>query len=603
MDSHIDSSMEKYIGKLLDERYELLEVIGAGGMSIVYKALCHRLNRYVAVKLIRDEVPEDSEERKRFQAESQAVAMLSHPNIVAVYDVGRSEGNEYIVMELIEGVTLKDYMKMRGALSDKEVLHFSTQILKALSHAHGKGIVHRDIKPHNIMLLEDGTIKVADFGIACLLSDDGDNSGETIGSVHYASPEQARGGAADSRSDIYSAGVVLYEMLTGELPYEGDSPEEIALQHLSAMPKKLTDHNPDIPEQLEVITLKAMNANIDMRYQSADEMLADLEEYRKQRSQIAAAPEAESGADHAEELEETQKEDYYVVKWDVAPIARSGEMTEENYRRRVSRSRKVSMLSGFFGVLVFLVVMFIVLWQYWLRGLFEDPVRVEMPNFVGEDIERIEDDPAYEDFKFVVETVIDPNNETGTILKQNPEAGRHVTKSPDKIRVDLTVSSGLVMVEMPDVVNKDYRQAIIELEKLGFKVEYEIVADPSITKDYVVSTFPEAQEELMVGSTVYLKVSGGPEIKTVTVPVLVGYYEATALNRIESANLTVGGINYVYNDDYNAGVVCWQNINANMQVEERYKIYINVSKGPKETPKPTPEATEPDTPPEATNEE
>ncbi len=599
MDSHVDSSMEKYIGTLLDERYELLEVIGAGGMSVVYKALCHRLNRYVAVKLIRDEVPSDSEERKRFLAESQAVAMLSHPNIVAVYDVGSSEGNEYIVMELIEGVTLKDYMKARGALSDKEVLHFATQTLKALSHAHSKGIVHRDIKPHNIMLLEDGTIKVADFGIACLLSDDGEESGETIGSVHYASPEQARGGAADSRSDIYSAGIVMYEMLTGKLPYEGDSPEEIALQHLSSVPQKPSEHDSEIPEQLEAITLKAMNANIDMRYQSADEMLADLEEYRKQRSQIAA-PETEE----TEQVAEPEKnEDYYVVNWDVAPIGRSGELTEEKYRRRVSRSRKVSMLSGFFGVLIFLVVVFVFLWQYWLRGLFEDPVRIEMPNFIGEDVEHIKNDPAYEDFKFVVETIIDPDNETGTILQQNPESGRHVTKSPDKIRVELTVSSGLVMVEMPDFVNKDYRQAIAELEKLGFVVEREIVADPSITRDYVVSSFPEAGEELMVGSTVYLKISGGPEIKTVTVPNLVGYYESTAINRIESANLVVGGISYVNNDDYAPGVVCWQNINANAQVEERYKVYINVSKGPKETPKPTPEATESETPPEATNEE
>ena len=586
-----NNSMDKYIGKMLDDRYELLEVIGAGGMSVVYKALCHRLNRYVAVKILRDDSPMDSDVRRQFRSESQAVAMLSHPNIVAVYDVSHSEDVEYIVMELIEGITLKDYMKRRGVLGWKEVLYFSTQILKALSHAHSKGIVHRDIKPHNIMILEDGTIKVADFGIACLLNDGEEHSGETIGSVHYASPEQARGGAADARSDIYSVGVVMYEMLTGCLPYEGDDAEKIALQHLSAVPTPPRQLNPDIPEELEAITLKAMDANIESRYQSADEMLEDLELYRKNR--LAASAAASDSGSEAETEDEFSlpEEDQYIVKRNVAPISTSGELSAESYKRRRARSNKVSMLTGFFIVLVFILGAFIFLWRFWLQGIFEDPERVEMPDFIGEKADYIVNDSAYEDFNFKLTTVIDPDTEAGTILSQSPDAGRSVMRVPEGISVELTVSSGQIMIEMPDVVNSEYRQATTDLQKLGFTVEKEIVADPAITKDYIVSTIPAAGEELPAGSQVFLRVSGGPEIKKVTVPNLVGYFESTAISRLENANLSIGSISYDYSDDYEEGIVIWQNVSPNTEVEEHSNIYIKVSQGPKPTPTPAP--TEP----------
>ncbi len=230
--------MDQYIGKLLDNRYEILERIGSGGMAVVYKAKCHWLNRFVAVKILKEDLAQDEEFRRRFHEESQAVAMLSHPNIVAVYDVSRSPELDYIVMELIEGITLKQYMQKRGGkLSWKESLHFITQIMKALSHAHSRGIIHRDIKPHNIMVLRDGSVKVADFGIARLVSASQNTmTQEALGSVHYISPEQARGSRIDARSDIYSAGVVLYEMLTGRLPYEGDSPVAVAIQHINSIP-------------------------------------------------------------------------------------------------------------------------------------------------------------------------------------------------------------------------------------------------------------------------------------------------------------------------------------------------------------------------------
>ena len=272
---------DPYIGKMLDNRYEILERIGTGGMAIVYKAKCHRLNRLVAVKILKSDLAQDEDFRRRFNAESQAVAQLSHPNIVSVYDVSKGGDIEYIVMELIDGITLKQYMEKRGQLNWRESLHFITQIMRGLSHAHSRGIVHRDIKPQNVMVLRDGSVKVADFGIACLENAAQTLTQEALGSVHYISPEQARGDRTDARSDISSAGVVLYEMLTGRLPFEGDSAVSVAIQHLSSVPLAPREINPDIPEQLELICMKAMAPDLEKRYPSADAMIADLEAFRK----------------------------------------------------------------------------------------------------------------------------------------------------------------------------------------------------------------------------------------------------------------------------------------------------------------------------------
>ena len=255
--------MEKLIGKMLDNRYEVIEVIGTGGMAIVYKAKCHRLNRYVALKVMKEEIAQDEDFRRRFFEESQSGAMLSHPNIVGVYDVSRFNDIDYIVMELIDGITLKDYLSRRGALSWKETTFFATQIAKALEHAHSRDIIHRDIKPQNIMLLRDGTVKVADFGIAHHTNDQRTYiRGEAIGSVHYVSPEQARGSIIDNRSDIYSLGVVMYEMLTARLPFEGNTPIEVAVQHINSIPLPPSDYVADIPQALEAITMKAMNPSV-----------------------------------------------------------------------------------------------------------------------------------------------------------------------------------------------------------------------------------------------------------------------------------------------------------------------------------------------------
>ena len=282
--------MDRYIGRLLDNRYEILEVIGTGGMAVVYKARCHRLNRLVAIKILKDEHFRDEEFRRRFHHEGEAVAMLSHANTVQVYDVSTSDNADYIVMELIDGITLKHYMEKKGTLNWKETLHFGMQIAKALEHAHSRGIVHRDIKPHNVMVLKNGSVKVTDFGIARVMSKTNTLTKEALGSVHYISPEQAKGGWVDNRSDLYSLGVVMYEMMTGRPPYDGESPVAVAIQHINGgatMPSKL---NPNIPRGLEQIIMKAMALEVADRYESATLMLQDMEEFRKNPAIVFGAP-------------------------------------------------------------------------------------------------------------------------------------------------------------------------------------------------------------------------------------------------------------------------------------------------------------------------
>ena len=274
-------NIDQYIGRLLDERYEILEVIGTGGMAVVYKARCHRLNRLVAIKILKDEYARDEEFRRRFHAEGEAVAMLSNPNIVQVYDVSSTDNANFIVMELIDGISLKQYMEKKGVLNWKETLHFAMQIAKGLDHAHSRGIVHRDIKPHNVMVLKNGSVKVMDFGIARVMNKSNTLTKEALGSVHYISPEQAKGGYTDNRSDIYSLSVVMYEMMTGRPPYDGESAVAVAIQHINggaAMPSSL---NPNIPGGLEEIIMKGMALDVKDRYPSATEMLLDMEEFRK----------------------------------------------------------------------------------------------------------------------------------------------------------------------------------------------------------------------------------------------------------------------------------------------------------------------------------
>ncbi len=572
----MDTNMDNYLGTTLDDRYEIQEVIGAGGMAVVYKATDNRLNRFVAVKILREELARDDEFRRRFQTEAQAVAMLSHPNIVSVYDVSHSDSVEYIVMELIEGVTLMQYMQRKGTLGWKEALHFSTQISKALDHAHSKGIVHRDIKPQNIMILRDGTIKVADFGIAALESAQEQRSAQTVGSVHYIAPEQARGGTPDPRSDIYSLGVVMYEMLTGRMPYDGDTAEQIALKHITGIAVPPQDLNPEIPDELARITLKAMNADINERYQSASELLSDLEAFRAQQAAAGRM------------VSEEYADDYADVIPDVRPIGNTGEMTKAKYARRRKRSRKVSIMSGAVGVLVFMIAVFVFLWNYWLRDIFSTAERIELPSFVGQDYEDVVNNSSYRNiYSFTVTYSIDPTIPEGQIISQDPEAGRSLMIVPEGISVTLTVSTGVREANVPDVLNHSRAEAITELQAAGFTYEIETAPSDTVTENYVISTSPGPGEPLAEGSTVIVTVSSGPAEHTITMPNLVGYTESEAINILHNNNLTYADTTYIESEQ-DEGTVIRQSIDAYEPVEEHTRIYIWVSTGPAETPTPSP---------------
>lgn len=572
----MDTNMDKYLGTTLDDRYEIQEVIGAGGMAVVYKATDNRLNRFVAVKILREELARDDEFRRRFQTEAQAVAMLSHPNIVSVYDVSHSDSVEYIVMELIEGVTLMQYMQRKGTLGWKEALHFSTQISKALDHAHSKGIVHRDIKPQNIMILRDGTIKVADFGIAALESAQEQRSAQTVGSVHYIAPEQARGGTPDPRSDIYSLGVVMYEMLTGRMPYDGDTAEQIALKHITGIAVPPQDLNPEIPDELARITLKAMNADINERYQSASELLSDLEAFRAQQAAAGRM------------VSEEYADDYADVIPDVRPIGNTGEMSKAKYARRRKRSRKVSIMSGAVGVLVFMIAVFVFLWNYWLRDIFSTAERIELPSFVGQVYEDVVNNSSYRNiYSFTVTYSIDPTIPEGQIISQDPEAGRSLMIVPEGISVTLTVSTGVREANVPDVLNHSRAEAITELQAAGFTYEIETAPSDTVTENYVISTSPGPGEPLAEGSTVIVTVSSGPAEHTITMPNLVGYTESEAINILHNNNLTYADTTYIESEQ-DEGTVIRQSIDAYEPVEEHTRIYIWVSTGPAETPTPSP---------------
>ena len=586
--------MDQYIGKLLDNRYEILEIIGTGGMARVYKARCHRLNRLVAIKILREDLAQDAEFRRRFHDESQAVAMLSHPNIVAVYDVSRSSELEYIVMELIDGITLKQYMQKKGnKLNWREALHFITQIVKALGHAHSRGIIHRDIKPHNVMVLRDGSVKVADFGIARVAS--GGHSTltqEALGSVHYISPEQARGSHIDARSDLYSAGVVLYEMITGRLPFEGDTPVSVAIQHINSIPLSPREIDPSIPEALEAITMKAMAPNPDNRYSSADEMLADLEEFRKN-------PNINFDYNVSDFMPEEEPDD------DKTRIRTTGSATSRESRPRTHsqsqrssgrRSRRYEedeeeeerhshsspwMIVGIVAaILVFLVGVVFFMTRV-LSSTFTPATLYEVPKVVGENYESAaQDTELLGRFTLVVgETVADEEVEAGTILRQSPEAGSKVGE--DVTEITVTISGGPDLIEMVNVTNMEYREAYLKLSGMGLKVAtptYEPSDD--VAKDHVISYNPPEGAKLSPGDEVQLVVSSGPEVKSVVVPNLETLTEEKAKSDIRLSNLSVGETEEVFDDTVPAGYVVGQYPAAGTTVDEGTTVNLQVSKGP-----------------------
>ncbi len=608
--------MDQYIGKLLDNRYEILERVGIGGMAVVYKARCHRLNRLVAIKILKSDLAQDADFRRRFHDESQAVAMLSHPNIVAVYDVSRSDQLDYIVMEMIDGITLKQYMQKKGEpLSWRESLHFITQIAKALGHAHSRGIIHRDIKPHNIMVLRDGSVKVADFGIARLVSAAQNTlTQEALGSVHYISPEQAKGSHIDARSDIYSAGVVLYEMLTGRLPYEGESPISVAIQHINSIPLLPREINPNIPEAMEAITMKAMAPKVDQRYSSADAMLADLEEFRKNPSinfeytsadllggsdeptqvisrtgshAVRAAAAAGAGVSRHEQEERNVRRRRQADEEDLRD-------DPEDDRRRRGRGSRAPAIAAVGAIVIFLLAMVYFLWTI-LSGLVNpEEITYTVPNLLtGMTIEEALSDPTLMG-SFTIEQrkiVRDSDAPVDQIVDQDPAPGTTVKAGGLVIKVDVSGGNEDVFV-MEDYYNKPASVVKARLEARGILVDIIEANDPLITKTYIISQSVPEHTEVKSGDTVTLVVSLGPEIKEFPMISLISLTQEAAEKNIRDLGLKVGKADPVYDAEAPVGTVIWQSVSAPTLIKEGDVIDLKVSLGPDPSVTPSPPASE-----------
>lgn len=599
--------MDQYIGKLLDNRYELLERIGTGGMAVVYKARCHRLNRLVAVKILKPELAEDEEFRRRFRDESRAVAMLSHPNIMAVYDVSQSDHMNYIVMELLDGITLKQYMQKKGQpLNWREALHFITQIMKALSHAHSRGIIHRDIKPQNIMVLRDGSVRVTDFGIARLTSAaQATLTQEALGSVHYISPEQARGSRIDNRADIYSAGVVLYEMTSGRLPFEGDTPVAVAIQHINSIPLPPRDINPDIPEALETINMKAMAHDVEKRYASAEEMLADLEEFRKNPNISIEYDQEEFAQDDAvDEPTLIRTAEGGVLKRRRSQRAEEDAVEDEEEENERGSVWPIVLAIG--AILIFFGCIGYFLWTTVFGGIIAtDSKEVVVPNLIGMTVEEVNRDISAGSidkvFVIVEGEKVTSDLPAGQIVRQDP--GPSETRKGEEIIITVEISSGPETLKMPDLVNEEWRQAVeILQEQMGMKFVPEYENSDEVAANLVIRTEPSEGIILEPGQEVRVVISRGPKQVLVPVPDFTNASIDWAITEAEKLKLVVGDVVEKKDTEHEKGTVIFQSIPAESEVEEGTTISFYISSGPTDdknpTGNPTDEPAKPTTSPE-----
>ena len=600
---------DKYIGRLLDNRYEILEVIGSGGMAVVYKARCHRLNRLVAVKILKDDNLEDEDFRRRFHAESQAVAMLSHPNIVSIYDVSTSVMADYIVMELCEGITLKQYMEKKGILNWKETLHFAMQIAKALEHAHSKGIVHRDIKPHNVMVLKNGSVKVMDFGIARLISRGNTLTKEALGSVHYISPEQARGGRVDDRSDIYSLGVVMYEMMAGRPPYDGESPVSVAIQHINGGASLPSMLNPNIPGGLEQIIMKAMAHNVSNRYPSATRMLADMDEFRKEPTilfdytglPIDAATRMQSSSQTTMQPLKTAAPKPATAQ---PPAARPAAATPADARRpqeqphrkpqgtprtnpqnaphrrpnpQEAKKSRATLIAIISCSVVAVIAVGIILWLVLSDNLKAKDEYVEIPNLVGQVYSK---DLADDGLTIYKEGVHNDSVAAGEIIRQEPEAGTSA-KKPASVKVYVSLGPEVVTVDFKDLKGSTKEDAIAYLE--GQQIPYEIKEDYSdaAAKGAVFKTEPAAGS-ISQGQSVTIYISLG-EKHTKIIPMLdglIGDTETNVRNRLDGQQMGLKIVTVLEpNMEIAAGTVLKTNPAAGEKLESGDTVTLYVSSG------------------------
>ena len=566
--------MDKYIGKRLDGRYEIHELIGQGGMAYVYRAYDRIENRWVAIKILREELSDNSDFLRRFRNESKAIAVLSHPNIVKVYDVSFGDRIQYIVMEYVDGITLKQYIEQQGEIKWREALYFTVQILQALQHAHERGIIHRDIKPQNIMLLEDGSIKVMDFGIARFTQAETQTmTDKAIGSVHYIAPEQARGGHINDKADIYSVGVMLYEMLTGQLPFVADNAVSVAIMQMQAEPTPPTRINPSIPKGLEEITMHAMEKNPAQRFPSAADMLEDVERFRRNPEIVFNYGDQ---VDHA-----------YARGTSIYDTAGSRQQDyndnyeyEEEYVRSKNGAKASMVVTGIVAavVVVGLVVGGIFLWNYFRNNTDTSSDEVIVPTFTGMIYEtEIKDNAEYADFEFEIVEGNQPSQPAGVVLNQNPQAGMTVKRGKT---ITLTVNGGtLEQVVVEDVTGDSQQDAYDTLEALGLSPRIQAVADDETAVGYVVRTDPAAGSTVASGSSITIFVSSGPAEEQVTVPNVVGSSLSTAESDLEANGLVRGSVSYDDESDQPEGTVLSSDPEGGTRVSEGSAVNLVVSSG------------------------
>lgn len=522
--------MENYIGKRLSGRYELLKLIGSGGMANVFEAKDLPEDKIVAIKVLKEEYLTNDEFVRRFRNESKVIAVLDHPNIVKVYDVNFTGAEQYIVMEYIDGITLKQYITHQGHLRWKDSVHFVTQILRALSHAHERGVIHRDIKSQNIMLLRDGTIKVMDFGIARFAREDiRTMDDKAIGSVHYISPEQACGEESDEKSDIYSVGVLLYEMLTGRVPFDGETPEQVAMKHIHQKPIPISKLQPDVPTGLCEIVEKAMQKDKNLRYRSAAEMLAAIDAFKQNPSivfEYKYMPDEPESVKYSRSVSAIQAEENAPRK-KKAPV-------EEEEEIIIKRSPTILILTGIAAACVITAVLVLLGFFYWGRD--EKVAEIPMPNLVGMYLDDVRKQDDYKNFQFqIVENELSEYPK-GQIYEQSVTPGVMV-KVNRKIKIKL--SAGIQVLEVPDLTGSYIGDAEDTLSKLGLDHIVRTQEDDSVEADRVIKTDPPAGQQVEQGSQVVLYVSRAKASATVKVPKVIGYSLESATEKLTALGFEI----------------------------------------------------------------